>query len=160
MNLNIKNIAPLPKKTPKEGQIRVNITIKDLNAHKTYYAQNGSPVTLVHFTFSNALLRNIKEPRFREEFKKLLNILDRHGYEGIDHDGKKGIVKIKENNPQYEIGLREFKLKAPGIDLEIYGAMNPTNEYIYFSDYFLAPLKEKMPNKKLHNRIMRTINRL
>lgn len=160
MNWHAKNIAALPKKKPKLGQIHVDITIKDLDARKTYYAQNGSPITLKYFSFSRELLKNIKNPHFREEFKKLLNILDRHGYEGVDHESKKGIVKIKETQPEFLAGSKEYKLKAAGIDLQIYGVMDEASQSIVFNEFHLNAPKPKAPDLKAHHRRMRIINRL
>jgi len=164
MILNTKNIRlalKLPKKKPKEGDIRVNITINDISPDKTYVTKNGSPITFIHYRFSKILLDNKKsDDRFRENFTKLLNILDRNQYEKFDPEKKKGIFKIKEDASEYQKSVKEYVLKAPGIPLEIYGASNPKDGHVLFADFYLAPLKPKSPDIKKRNRIMREINRL
>jgi hypothetical protein len=162
----VKKIKPdrpvkkLPKQVAKNGQIRIETSVKDINSRTTYFAHNGSRETLTHFTFSAELLKNIKDPHFKDEFKKLLNILDRHGYEGMDHETKKGIVMVKNHEKNEDMGIEKFKLKAPSIDLEIYGEFDSINHYIAFSDFYLVPEKKKQPSKREIYKQLRKTNRL
>jgi hypothetical protein len=69
----------------------------------------------------------------RDEFQSLLNKLYKHGYEGTNHQGKNGVVRIKSNDPLYEKGKAEYKVKATGIDLRIIGFYDRTNGYLVFN---------------------------
>lgn len=159
MWFHLKIVSELPAAPGKEGRIRSkNISLKDLKAEKVYFAQNGFPTTLIHFSFHPCILKELKNNFFREEFQKLINIVNRSGYEGSDHKNKKGIVLMKNSSADTD-DLLKYKMKAPGNNLEIYGFFEPVLKRVIFEDFYLRDKKAETPNKKLHYRIMRHINR-
>jgi len=158
MLLHLKVVSELPKSPVKEGRIRlINVSLKDLKAEKIYFAQNGFPSSLIHFSFRSYILNQLKDNYFREEFQKLINIVEKSGYEGTDHKSKKGIVLIKDLSSD---SVLSYKMKAPGNQVEIFGTFDPVLKYVVFDEFTLAPKKQKLPDKKAHYRLMRKINRL
>jgi hypothetical protein len=158
MLLHLKVVSELPKSPVKPGRIRLtNVSIKDLLSEKIYFAQNGFPSSLIHFSFQSCILNQFKNSYFREEFQKLINIVEKSGFEGTDHKNKKGIVLMKSSSSDRAL---KYKMKAPGNNLEILGTFDSILKYVIFDEFILAPQKRKSVDKKALYRVLRITNRM